>query len=335
MIIDMHAHVGDFRISSTEQIEPMTWESLIARLDNEGIDKAVFLPVYNASPEGAPLGIYGGDRMSVRDQVIDAERFRERIIPFANMDPRWGENGPSTDFSDILHWFQEHGCKGVGEVTANLPFDDPRVINMFKQVGARGMLVTIESTGFIPGAFGLQDDPGSPRLERLLRAAPETVIIGHGPGFWAEIGPVVSPQQKNDYPKGPISKDGSLARLLRQYSNLYADISACSGFNALTRDPDYGVRFINEFQDKLLFGTDLISTNPRARMQQRSHIERLIEGLVTEGRIYEEVFDKITWHVGLMPQLDYLKRLGSEGRISQKVFDKITWDNAAHLLGGL
>lgn len=335
MIIDMHAHMGDFRTSRNDEMEPMTWERLIARLDDEGIDKAVLLPVYNASPECAPLGIYCGDRMSVRDQVVDAGRFRDRIIPFGNMDPRWGENGASTDFGDVLDWFEEHGCKGVGEVTANLPFDDPRVINMFKQIGARAMPVVIESAGFVPGSFGLQDDPGSPRLERLIQAAPETIIIGHGPGFWAEIGPVGSPVDKSGYPKGPISKEGSLARLFRLYPNLYADISACSGFNALARDPQYGVRFLNEFEDKLLFGTDLISTSARGRTQQGNHIERLIEGLVTEGRIYQEVFDKITWHIGLMPQLDYLKRLCEEGRISQGIFDKITWDNAAHVLGEL
>jgi hypothetical protein len=197
------------------------------------------------------------------------------------------------------------------------------------------MAVVIESTGFVPGSFGLQDDPGSPRLERLIQAAAETIIIGHGAGFWAEIGPVGSPVEKSGYPKGPICNEGSLARLLRRYPNLYADISACSGFNALARDPQYGVRFLNEFEDKLLFGTDLISASPRGRMQQQRHIERLIEGLVTEGRIYQEVFDKIAWHIGLMPQLDYLKRLCEEGRISQEAFDKITWDNAVHLLGGL
>lgn len=132
MIIDMHAHVGDFRVSRKDENPPLTWDDLIARLDAEGVDKAVVLPVYNASPEGAPLGIYCGERMSVYDQVVDAARYADRVIPFGNMDPRWGDNSAATDFGDVLDWFVEHGCKGIGEVTANVPFDDARVINMFR-----------------------------------------------------------------------------------------------------------------------------------------------------------------------------------------------------------
>ena len=77
MIIDMHVHIGDFRLSADEPREPLTWENLIARLDDEGIAMAAFLPVYNASPEGAPGGVCLLDeRMSVRDQVLVGYLFR-------------------------------------------------------------------------------------------------------------------------------------------------------------------------------------------------------------------------------------------------------------------
>ena len=76
MIIDFHAHIGDLRLSPDEPHEPITWEALIKRLDDEGIDMAVMLPVYNSSPEGAPPGIaLLDDRMSVRDQVLDCARY--------------------------------------------------------------------------------------------------------------------------------------------------------------------------------------------------------------------------------------------------------------------
>ena len=125
MIIDAHAHVGDFRWSPDDFRIPMTWERLIARLDDEGIDKAVFLPVYNASPELTPWGFFHSDRQFVRDQVMDAARYPDRIIPFGNIDPRWSGNRADTDFGPILDWFQEQGCRGMGEVCANIPFDDP------------------------------------------------------------------------------------------------------------------------------------------------------------------------------------------------------------------
>ena len=299
MVIDFHLHVGDFRGSGLERRAPMTWENQIARLDDEGIERAVFLPVYNASPEGAPLSMIFSDRASVRDQVVDACHYPERIIPFGNIDPRWGANRPSTDFGPLLDWFQEHGCRGVGEITANLPFDDPRNVNMFRQLGARGMLVTIESATFAPGHYGYQDDPGLPRLRCLLEAAPETVVIGHGPGFWANMGVVNTLEEMEGYPKGAIAEEGAAVRLLRDYPNMYADLSANSGWNALTRDPDFGVDFLNELQDKLLFGTDVCFADPDGRM----------------------------------PQLDYLKGLLADGRLAPTACDKIAYGNGLRLLG--
>lgn len=299
MIIDMHMHIGDLRLDLNEPRTPLTWENQLARLDEEGIDLAVMLPVYNSSPEGAPPGIALLDeRMSVRDQVLDAGRYAGRIIPFGNLDPRWGSNSPSYDFGPILNWFVAHGCKGVGEVTANLPFDDPRVINMFRQLGERNLMVTIESAGLQAGSYGLQDEPGAPRLERLLQAAPQTVVIGHGPGFWAEVSAVVQPEDKWGYPKGKVVRGGTVPRMLQDYPNLYADISADSGFNALTRDPEFGLEFMHTFQDKLLFGSDTC-------------------------------FGDVA---GRRPHLAFLKRLLNEKRLNASAYDKIVGQNAVELL---
>jgi uncharacterized protein len=291
VIIDFHAHIGDFRMGDDDSHRvPVTWQNLIARLDEEGIDKAVVLPVYNASPDGAPPAMCVlDDRMSVRDQVIDAARYADRIIPFGNMDPRWLWNSPRSDFGPLLDWFIEHGCKGIGEVTAQLPYDDPRTINMFQQIGARHLLVTIESAGFAAGFYGLQDDPGLPRLERLIREAPQTIIIGHGPGFWCEISEGVTQADKWAYPGGPIIGQGAAWRLLRTYPNLYADLSAHSGFNAITRDLENGTRFLNDCYDKLLFGTDTCFGDAAGRTPHHGYLRRLL----TEGKLSPPAFDCI------------------------------------------
>ncbi|MEM3956793.1 MAG: amidohydrolase family protein [Thermoproteota archaeon] len=331
MIIDMHAHVGDFRWRKNQQRQPMTWEKLIARLDDEGIDKAVFLPVYNASSELFPWGFLESERQGLREQVIDASKFADRVIPFGNIDPRWGENSANTDFADILDWFQEHGCRGMGEVGANIPFDDPRTINLFKQLGNRGLPVTVETCNSGWG-LGFQDDPGMPRLKNLLQAVPETIVIGHGPAFWAEIGPVGSAEEKGGYPKGRIIREGALPNLLRRFPNLYADLSAASGFNALSRDLEYGARFLNEFQDRLMFGTDIIACDFSQRENERRNIRELLDELFSQGYVSQTTWNRIRWGEGLMPQLEYLKRLLEKGFISQKVFRKITWTNAAKLL---
>ncbi|MEI8345181.1 MAG: hypothetical protein WCG06_03820, partial [Candidatus Omnitrophota bacterium] len=53
----------------------------------------------------------------------------------------------------------------------------------------------------------------------------------------------------------PITDEGRVPQLMRKYTNLYGDLSAGSGCNALKRDRKYAVKFLNEFQDRLMFGT--------------------------------------------------------------------------------
>jgi predicted TIM-barrel fold metal-dependent hydrolase len=49
--------------------------------------------------------------------------------------------------------------------------------------------------------------------------------------------------------------------MLRTYPNLYCDLSAGSGLNALQRDVEFAKEFIFEFQDRLLFGRDFFDDN--------------------------------------------------------------------------
>lgn len=44
--------------------------------------------------------------------------------------------------------------------------------------------------------------------------------------------------------------------LLTKYDNVYGDLSAGSGLNALTRDEAFTTSFLRRHQDKLLYGSD-------------------------------------------------------------------------------
>ncbi len=290
MIIDFHTHVGDLRRSLDDPSLPVTWEELLGRLEDEGIDKAVLLTLCPSPENYIGPGFVLDENMGIRRQVLDAARYPDRIIPFGNLDPRWLGNSPKADFTPLLDWFGEHGCRGIGEITANLPCDDPRVINLFRQSGAAGFPILIHGIGMGPGTYGLQDDPGAPRLEKLLLEAPETIVVGHGQGFWAEMGAGLTPEEKMGYPKGPLPEEGALPKLMRRCGNLYGDISAGSGHNAITRDPEYGIAFLNEFQDRILFGTDVCAGGPAGRMPHLSTLKRLREA----GSISEAVFTKVT-----------------------------------------
>jgi predicted TIM-barrel fold metal-dependent hydrolase len=298
MIVDFHTHVGDLRTPQDGQRAPVTFDGLLRRLDEEGIDRAVVLPL-GASPESTRGPWLFVEQPDVVSQIRAGRPYRDRLVMFGNLDPRMGcagnldaetiRNPPRPDFSWELQRFTELGCRGIGEMTANVPFDDPRLTRLCQQCGAAGLPVVFHVTGPGPGVYGVWDEPGAPRMQRLLEAAPDTVIVGHGPGFWAEISAPLTVQDKFIYPVGKVEHEGSLPRLLRSFPNLYADISANSGFNALTRDPDYGPRFLEEFQDRIVFGTDVCYEGPENR---RPHLG-MLRDLVQKNRISKPAFEKI------------------------------------------
>jgi len=307
MIIDFHTHAVDLRIPGKMNREPVNLEKLINRLDEENIDKAVLMPV-NVSPEISQAPLFFSPGSDILSQLEAAAYFSDRLILFGNLDPRMGCYGnltkeqiltpPITDFSPFLQRFKELGCVGIGEIVANLPLDDLRVINLFQQCGEWDMPVLFHCTGPGEGVYGLYDEVGLPRLEKLLINAPNTIVVGHASGFWSEISGNITPENKFLYPQGSLKREGSLQRLLREYPNLYADISAISGFNAISRDREYGVHFLKEFQDRILFGTDVCFAD-------------------------EE---------GKMPHLSFLKNLLSTKQISKSIFRKITCDNALTIM---
>ena len=79
-------------------------------------------------------------------------------------------------------------------------------------------------------------------------------FIGHAVMFWSYIDKNVVP--KVGYPKGKVSPGGLTDRYLSDFPNLYADMSAGSGLNALIRDEDHARAFIARHQDRMLFGSD-------------------------------------------------------------------------------
>ena len=90
-------------------------------------------------------------------------------------------------------------------------------------------------------------------LEAALQRYPGIRFIGHGPFFWRNMAADPGPVR---YPSGKIRRAGIIDRLLREYDNLYADISGRSGYGALTRDRAFADRFLSEHASKLLFGSD-------------------------------------------------------------------------------
>src|SRR5207249_7185093 len=125
-----------------------------------------------------------------------------------------------------------------------LPFDDPRCLELFHRAGRLGCPVVLHlDVPYLPDAqtgeavYQRNWYGGTvANLERALQACPETVFIGHAPGFWREISgdADIEPSQ---YPTGPVTPAGRLSRLFDEYPNLHADLSARSGRPALSPYP--------------------------------------------------------------------------------------------------
>lgn len=281
MFIDIHTHSIMLNDERQRAISRWTWPEELLRLwDKAGIAKGVVLPLSN--PEVSTI-------LQTTENVLDmAAKWPDRIIPFCNVDPRMLPNSAKTDFSKILEHYKSLGCKGVGELTSNLPWDDDRVLNLLAHIEKAGMPALFHMAAVDRGTYGLIDEFGMPKLEKVLQMFPKLNLIAHSMGPWSCISGDATPENWMGYPKGPVTPGGRFPELLRKYRNLWGDISAGSGYNALVRDPEFGYKFMEEFQDQLLFGTDICHPN-----QETPQVE-LLNNALKEGRISKTAYEKIT-----------------------------------------
>jgi predicted TIM-barrel fold metal-dependent hydrolase len=235
-MIDFHVHLGDLNFPRSNR-KPLTVEQLIDTMNRLGIEMSVLLPIENPEAAGAYFTTF---------EALEAWRkYPERLIPFCCVDPR--RDGIAAQIKAYV----EMGCKGFGEHKVCLAIDDERCKRIYSVCGEMDLPVLMHLD---PGLN--IDEAGLPRLEKLLQEMPETNFVMHGPGWWAEIS--ADNQARGGYPKGEIQPGGAVDRLLQEYPNIYGDLSAGSGYNALTRDPDYTPGFLERNWKKLLFGTDYL-----------------------------------------------------------------------------
>jgi predicted TIM-barrel fold metal-dependent hydrolase len=96
---------------------------------------------------------------------------------------------------------------------------------------------------------------GFERFYKMLEKYPRVTFLGHAQTWWANIDRNHRDQSVL-YPKGPVTPGGLTDRYLGDYANMYGDLSAGSGLNALTRDDAFTREFVTRHQDKLVFGSD-------------------------------------------------------------------------------
>jgi len=238
--IDCHVHLGKLLFSRPG----LAVKDVLEWMDSREIEKAWIMAIEN--PEEV-------DYYVTSERVLRSCRpHADRLIPFCNVDPRRGEPG-TFDPAPMIARYVERGARGFGEMLAGLAIDDPRQMKLYEACENLGIPVLVHIDG-----FRNWDGLGLPGLERVLQAFPNLIVIAHALHWWSEISGDVREEDRSDYPRRPITPGGRVEYLLQNYPNLYGDLSANSGLNALMRDPDFTPGFLRRNQDKLLFGSDLV-----------------------------------------------------------------------------
>ncbi|MBE5732094.1 MAG: hypothetical protein E7353_03565 [Clostridiales bacterium] len=282
--IDVHAHATAFpqfappfpsgyRMNNAEEV--------IAMYDKLNIEKGILLP----------LGIEGQFQTITSEEcAYVASLHPDRFEWFCYVDPRSRGYSTKEDLSKILMHYKKLGAKGVGELMAQMYIDDPYMDNLFYHCAECDMPVTIHIAPKVSGYYGIVDDLGLPRLEKMLKKHKNLKILGHSQLFWAEISGDLTEAERDGYPTGKVKEPGRITQLMREYENLYCDVSANSGMNALMRDPDHAHKFIEEFSDRLLYGCDYTATFNTHTYEMNDFLSEITDnGIMSDENFYKFV----------------------------------------------
>ncbi|MEQ8786170.1 MAG: amidohydrolase family protein [Pirellulaceae bacterium] len=266
--IDCHLHINHKRRSLADTLR---------HIEATGTDKAFILPLETGE----------GGLVLKSETVLEArEKHPHRIIPFCQSDVRRG------DLLRRIRTYHELGCRGVGEQKEHLPLSDRRLEGLIALCDELNWPITIH---FQDGEGGYNQGLAE-QLEKYLKKYKRVRIIGHAQTWWANISADVPPAEKTLYPKGPVKPGGLLDHLLGTYENVYADLSAGSGYGALTRDESFTAGFLERHRKKLLFGSDCPCTDGRGgdfggvcySTRLQSFLERMIDDRAALKDIYHD-----------------------------------------------
>jgi predicted TIM-barrel fold metal-dependent hydrolase len=205
-----------------------------------------------------------------------------------------------------IHTAIQDGAVSVGELKYHLALDSPEMRRVYDVCAEMQVPVMLHIQNFPHFAGELPYNTGYPEFYKVLAAHKKTTFIGHADLFWANISADVPTDR--GYPTGPVKPGGLTDRFLSDYPNLYADMSANSGNNALSRDTEFSRGFITRHRNKLIFGSDCSCAdgkgagisqgrNPEASRLAGKCVARetltLLKSLTSP-----EVFRQITWENG-------------------------------------
>lgn len=223
----------------------------------------------------------------------EAAKSPGRFIYFVAADPSQPGN------FEGLQKALDGGARGIGEMKNHTTADAKDMRRVYDMCAERKVpvLIHFQETSQFTKEEGW--NTGFAQFDKVLKAHKKTTFIGHANFFWASISTDVA--RESEYPTGPVKKGGLTDKWLAEYPNLWGDMSANSGYNALSRDPEFAREFVKRHQNKLMFGSDCSckdghGTGSGALLPalKGKCVGRETLGLL-KGLTTPEVFKKVTW----------------------------------------
>ena len=207
-----------------------------------GIRTSTLLPMNSAAAHTSILPSFTIARGSA---IGMAKKYPTEFLAFTIADPRKSA-GPGSLRRDL-----GAGASGVGEMEFPIACDSSKMEVVYELAQEYRTPVLLH---FEHGASNW----GFERFHRIAAKYPRVTFIGHAQTWWGNIDLHHRQEQIWPEPNWPVTPGGITDRLLSDYPNVFGDLSASSGLNALIRDTDHARAFLSRHQDKLLFGTDCL-----------------------------------------------------------------------------
>lgn len=224
-VIDIHQHTHYWGRSD---------EDLIRHQRALGATRTILLPA--GSKYGLEADCYGNDSV-----LALARKYPKEFVFFAN------EVADLPDARPAIEKFLKAGAIGIGEQKFFVDCDSKHI----------ELIAALARDYDVPVLMHFQHgkyNTGFERFHKVLEKFPKVNFIGHAQTWWGNIDR--NHDQTVLYPKGKLTPGGLTDRWLADYPNLYGDLSAGSGLNALLRDEEFTQAFFTRHQDKLMYGSD-------------------------------------------------------------------------------
>jgi len=269
-IIDIHQHLN---------YSGRTDAQFIAHQNALGVATTVLLPA--GSPVNRP-STHDGKSNGLAAQISGCEA----AVEFAKAHPReylfFANEVP--DLPEARGQIEKQlklGARGIGEQKFGVDCDSKAI----------EQIAEIAQSFDVPVLMHFQHQMynlGIARFHRMLEKYPRVNFIGHAQTWWANIDKTYADQTVL-YPTGTVTPGGLTDRLLAEHPNMYGDLSAGSGLNALIRDEDHTRGFLDRHQNKLIFGSDCNDTIGRGPGCQGAQILAAVRRLAPDKKAERKI----------------------------------------------